>query len=304
MINRVYCVYKNPTPSPAPAPIFTLNDTIACPLTNSNPTRAQLPMSDSPGAASLTQSQHNRYSTEEGVPGESEWITKKSPTKYGSLINEVACAVKEQSHLMLFVESDGSDPFSAPHNLESRPRSGGRDSVGVADKFTDVSPLKPVGELPTDAPKLETPKGIEYIVTTKDGGDSVQPEDLVVYTTQGSGASVFLPAFTIQPPLSIPEVAGQGDPTGHPSEEGVVGAYRESNSENGHVVEEEESKIEHIKGVEDEAKPTPSPHTSFTPGTEEDSPVPEDQPHPTKRAKKRSETDSISLTSVRDFCRI
>ena len=308
---------KNPTPSLTPAPVPTLNGTIAHSHASSTPTNTQLRTSDSPGPIFLIQAKHDRYPTEERVLGESEQIAEEPPTKFGSLTDETTRTVREQSWLVLFVESDGSDSFSAPQNPESGSGSGGRVLVGIANEPTDTSPLKPVGELPTNAPKVEEPKSVEYTIAIVNGRDSAQPEYRATNATQESDTRVSLPALMTQPFPSIPEVMGQDDCADQPSEERAVNVHGKLKGVNGHAVEEEESKTEHVGDAKDEVQPALLPSTSPTPGGKEGSQgtnpdahksnaylAAEDQPHPAKRAKKHSETDAAPVVSVRDFCRV
>ena len=118
------------------------------------------------------------------------------------------------------------------------------------------------------------------------------------------------------PPVLSPFPSAEGD-NDQPSEEGVADAHGEPNGVNGHVIEEEDSKMEDAEDVKDEAGPGPLPPTSPTPGVEDSSQgtngdtdesnahlAPEDQPHPSKRARKHSDADAASVISVRDFCRV
>lgn len=212
------------------------------------------------------------------------------------------------------MESDRSDSFSAPQNLESTSNSGGRVLIGIAEEPTDASTPKPVDKLPSDTPKVEELKSVEHTVAIANGGDSAQPEDRAINTTQESNTRVSSPALMTQPFPSIPKVAEQGGYTGKPSEEDVVDAHSGSNNENEHFKEEKEPKMEDFKDVRNEAKPALLPSTSSTPRVKGDSRgkdidtnepsahlVIEDEPHP---AKKRSDTGVISVISVRDFGRV
>ena len=292
---------KNPAPPLTPAPVPTSNDALFHPPTDSAPTHTQTSTSDSPGIVSLTQAQRDQYPTDERDPEEPEQITEKLPTEWGPLTDEAVSATEEQSQLVLIVGSDASDFFPAPQNPESGPGSGGR--AGITDEPTDVSPpLKPVGELPIDTSKVETPKGIERTVAIEDDGDSTQPKDLVTHTTQALDTRVSLPAFTTQPFLSVSEVTEQDDSTYQPSEEGAVDAHGEPNSVNGYVVGEIDPKIQHVEDVKDKAESALLPSTPTTPGAEEGSLAAEDQPHPAERVKKQPDTEAVSFVSVRDFC--
>ena len=289
---------KNSTPSLAPAPVTTLDDTMVHPPMKFTQTHTQLSTPDSSGIASLTHEQRDRYPTEGKVLEESEQVIEEPHTKRGPPTDVAASAFDERSRFVLFVGSDSSDFFSASRNSDSSPCE--RDLIGIADESTDVSPLPgPAGGLPPDASKLGRLQNSVHVGAIDERG-SARPENLAIYVTQEPDTPVSLPVFTTQPFPSIPEVTGQDDSTDH-SSEGVVNVYIKLGGGNGHVVEAEEAKIEHIEGVKDEAKPTPSRPTSFTSGMEEDSPAPEDQPHPAKWTKKRSETGSVSFISVRDF---
>ena len=118
------------------------------------------------------------------------------------------------------------------------------------------------------------------------------------------------------PPVLSPFPSAEGDHD-QPSEEGAVYARGEPNGVNGHIVEEEDSKMEDVEDVKDEVGTAPLPPTSPTPpmeggsqGTNADADepnahlAPEDQPHPAKRARKSSDADAASIISVRDFCRV
>ena len=118
------------------------------------------------------------------------------------------------------------------------------------------------------------------------------------------------------PPVLSPFPSAEGDHD-QPGEEGAVDAHGEPNGVNGHVVEEEDLKMEDVEDVKDEAGPAQLPPTSPTLGMEEGSQgtnadadesnahlAPEDQPHPAKRARKHSDADAASVISVRDFCRV
>ena len=97
----------------------------------------------------------------------------------------------------------------------------------------------------------------------------------------------------------------------------AASVYGKLNGANGHVVEEEDSKMEDVEDVKDKAGSAQLPPTSPTPGMEEGSQetnanadklnahlAPEDQPYPTKRVRKHSDTDTASLISICDFCHI
>jgi len=118
------------------------------------------------------------------------------------------------------------------------------------------------------------------------------------------------------PPVLSPFPSAEGDHD-QPSEEGAVDAHGGPNGVNGHVVKEEDSKMEGVEDAKDEAGPSSLPPTSPTPGVEDGSQgtdadagehnahlAPEDQPHPAKRARKHSDADAASVISVRGFCRI
>jgi len=118
------------------------------------------------------------------------------------------------------------------------------------------------------------------------------------------------------PPVLSPFPSAEGDHD-QPIEEGVVFAHGGLNGVNGHVVEEEDLKMEDVEDAKDEAGPAPLPPTSPTPGVEESTQetnpdayesnahlAPEDQPHPAKRARKHSDADAASVISVRGFCRV
>ena len=293
-----------------------MNDTIAHSHVSSTPTNTQLPTSDSPGPIFLIQAKHDRYPTEERVLGESEWITKKPPTESGSSTDVTACGVEEQSRLVLFMGSDNSDTFSASHNSEFASSSGGRALIVIANEPTDVSPpLKPVGELPADVPKVKELKNIEYTVVIENGGNFARPEDPAVHTTQQSDTRISLHALTTQPLPSIPKVTGQDGCAGQPSEEGAVDRHRELNGGNGHAEGEEESRMEHFEDVEDEVQPVLLLYTSPSPGVKEGSQgtdadaedsnaylEPTNQTHPAKRTKKHSsDTGATSVISVCNF---
>ena len=118
------------------------------------------------------------------------------------------------------------------------------------------------------------------------------------------------------PPVLSPFPSAEGDHD-QPSEEGPVDMRGEPNGVNGHIVEEEDSKMEDVEDMKDEAGPTQLPPTSPTPPVEDGSQgtgadadesnahlAPEDQPHPAKRARKYSDADAASVISVRDSCRV
>ena len=118
------------------------------------------------------------------------------------------------------------------------------------------------------------------------------------------------------PPVLSPFPSAEGDHD-QPSEEGIVDTHGGPNGVNGHVAEEEDSKMEEVEDVKDEVGPAPLPPTSPTPGVEDGSQgtdadadetnahlAPEDQPHPAKRARKHSDADAASVISVRDFYRV
>ena len=305
---------KNPTPPLAPAPVPTLNDAIAHPPANSTLMHTQTSTSYLSGTVSFTQAQRDRYPTEEKVLEESERIAEKSLTRSGSLTNETAGAVNEQSQLVLSVGSDRSYSFSEPQNSESGSSGGGRVSIGIAGEPTDVSAPKPVDELPADVLKVEGPKSVEHTVAIVNGRDSAQPEDRAINVTQESDTRVSLPALTTQPSPSIPGVAGQSGCVDQPSEEGAIDTCSESKGGDGRLKEEKELKVGNIEDVKDGAEPVLLPSTSLTPRVKEGSQgtnadesnahlVAEDQPDPAKRAEKHADSSTISFIPVRHFCR-
>jgi len=118
------------------------------------------------------------------------------------------------------------------------------------------------------------------------------------------------------PPVLSPFPSAEGDHD-QPGEEGAVDTHGGPNGVNGHVVVEQDLKMDDAEDVKDEAGPAPLPPTSPTPGVEDgsqgtdadaDEPnahlAPEDQPHPAKRARKHSDADAASVISVRDFYRM
>lgn len=118
------------------------------------------------------------------------------------------------------------------------------------------------------------------------------------------------------PPVLSPFPSAEEDHD-QPGDEGAVDAHGEPNGVNGHVIEEEDSKMEEVEDVKEDVGSAPLPPTSPTPPAEGGSQgtnadvdesnahvAPEDQPHPAKRARKHSDADSASVKSVRDFCRV
>ena len=72
------------------------------------------------------------------------------------------------------------------------------------------------------------------------------------------------------PPVLSPFPSAEGDHD-QPIEEVAIDAHGGPNGVNGHIIEEEDMKMEDAEDVKDEAGPAPSPPTSPTPGAEEDS---------------------------------
>ena len=152
-----------------------------------------------------------------------ERITKNRPTTrpYTSksltdLVNSVA---KEKSQLVLFVESDGSNSFSAPQTNRKRTLSGNADkwiSIDGAERSPDESPPpEPVDGLPIDAFKAVRYNDSGHARAIEYGRYSAKPEDLTIRTTQESEKHISLHATSVTPPLSNrSEVTGQDDSTG------------------------------------------------------------------------------------------
>ena len=154
----------------------------------------------------------------------------KRPYISKSLTDLVNSVVKEQSQLVLSVESDGSNSFSAPQTSIKRTSSGNADrwilidgAEGTPDEFP---PLEPVDVLPIDASEVGRHNDNGHTGAIENARDSAKPEDLTIRTTQKSEKHVSLHDASVTPPLpSRPEVTGQDDFTGlqYPTEVGVLG---------------------------------------------------------------------------------